>query len=105
MKKNLTNTCGQGNVRSGKCPFGEMSLWGNVLVGKCPVWEVSFGELSVRGNVHRGLFRRGNVSRGIVLGEVSVGELFSQGTVRIPLQVRTGRESGCEAAVHAFSMV
>ena len=23
--KNLNKTCGQGNVRSGKCPFGEMS--------------------------------------------------------------------------------
>ena len=25
FKKNLTKTCGQGNVRSGKCPSGEMS--------------------------------------------------------------------------------
>ena len=60
---------------SRKCPVGEMSVRGNVLVGKCPVGEASFGELSVRGNVHRGSFRRGSVIRGIVLGEVSVGEL------------------------------
>ena len=50
---------------SRKCPVGEMSVQGNVLVGKCPVGEVSFEEVSVRGNVRRG----------IVLGEVSVGEL------------------------------
>ena len=59
---------------SRKCPVGEMSVRGNVLVGKCPVGEVSFEEVSVRGNVRRG----------IVLGEVSVGELSSRGTVRIP---------------------
>ena len=44
---------------SGKCPVGEMSVRGNVLMGKCPV-----GEISVE--------------------EVSVGELSSRGTVRIP---------------------
>ena len=57
-----------------------MFVRGNVLVGKCPVGEVFLGnypvgELSVRGNVHRGSFRWGSVSRGIALGEVSVGEL------------------------------
>ena len=51
---------------SGKCPFGEMSQSGNVQLGKCPV-----GELSVRGNVRRRSVRRGSVSRGFVLGEVS----------------------------------
>ena len=30
FKKNLTKTCGQGNVRSGKCPVGEMSNRGSV---------------------------------------------------------------------------
>ena len=45
---------------------GEMFVRGNVLAGKCPVGEESFGEVSVRGNV-----RRGSVSRGFVLGEVS----------------------------------
>ena len=65
FKKNLTKTCGQGNDRPGKCPFGEMS---------------------VRGNVRRGSVRRESVSRGIVLDEVSVGELSSRGTVRIPLR-------------------
>ena len=52
----------------------EMSGRGNVLAGKCPV-----GELSVRGNVHRR-----SVSRGSVLGEVSVGEMSSLGIDRIP---------------------
>ena len=56
---------------SGKCPFGEMSL-----VGNCPV-----GELSVWGNVGRGGVRRRSVSRGFVLGEVSVGEVSGQETV------------------------
>ena len=51
----------------------EMSGRGNVLAGKCPV-----GELSVRGNVHRR-----SVSRGSVLGEVSVGEMSSLGIDRI----------------------
>ena len=59
---------------SGKCPVGEISGGRNVLVGKCPVEEVSFEEAS-------GL---GIVRRGIVLGEVSVGELSSRRTVRIP---------------------
>ena len=68
---------------SGKCPVGEMSVRGNILLGKCPVAEVYFGELSGRGIVHRGRFCRGSVSLGIVLGEVSVGELSSRGTVRI----------------------
>ena len=48
----------------------EMSGWGNVQSGNCP-----FGEMSVRGNVRRGSVRRESVSRGIVLGEVPVGEL------------------------------
>ena len=52
----------------------EMSGRGNVLAGKCPV-----GELSVRGNVHRG-----SVSRGSVLGEVSVSEMSCWGIARIP---------------------
>ena len=72
---------------SGKCPVGEMSVRGNILVGKCPVAEVSFGELSGRGIVHRGRFCRGSVSLGIVLGEVSVGELSSRGTVRILIMI------------------
>ena len=49
---------GWGNVRSGKCYSGEMSSW-----------ESALGKLSVRG---------------IVLGEVPVGELPSRGTLRIP---------------------
>ena len=53
-KKNLTKTCGQGNVRSGKCLSGEMPVRGNVLVEKCPVGEVSFGEVSGRGTAHSG---------------------------------------------------
>ena len=52
---------------------GEMSVRGNVLAGKCPVGEESFGEVSVRGNV-----RRGSVSRGFVLGEVSGRETVLQ---------------------------
>ena len=55
---------------------GEMSVRGNVLAGKCPVGEESFGEVSVRGNV-----RRGSVSRGFVLGEVSVSEVPGRETV------------------------
>ena len=55
---------------------GEMSVRGYVLVGKCPVRELSFGELSVRGNV-----RRGSVCRKFVLGEVSVGEVSGRETV------------------------
>ena len=50
--------------------------------GKCPV-----GEMSVRGNVCQGSVRWESVSRGIVLGEVSVGELSGRETVRIPLHV------------------
>ena len=51
-KKNLTKTCGQGNVRSGKCPIGEMSsrevsVRGVVRSGKCPFGEMSVGEVSV----------------------------------------------------------
>ena len=68
---------------SGKCPVGEMSQWGNVQSGKCPSGKCPVGELSVRGNVRQGSVRRGSVSRGIVLGEVSVRELSSRGTVRI----------------------
>ena len=61
-KKNLTKTCGQGNVRPGKCPSGEMSsrelsVRGIVRSGKCPFGEMSVGEVSV--------------------GKVSVGELSS----------------------------
>ena len=52
---------------------GKVSVRGNVLVGKCPVGEVFFGELSVRENV-----RRGSVSRGFVLGEVSGRETVLQ---------------------------
>ena len=47
---------------SGKCPFGEMSQWGNVQSGNCPFGERFIGALQV--------------------GEVSVGELSSRGTVR-----------------------
>ena len=54
---------GQGNVRSGKCLSREMSS---------------------RGNVRQGSVRRGSVSPEIVLGGVSVGELSSRETVRIP---------------------
>ena len=51
----VTKICGQENVRSGKCPFG----------------EVSFGELSVRGIVRSGkcpsrMCPRRSVSRGTV---------------------------------------
>ena len=62
---------------------GKVSVRGNVLVGKCPVWEVFFGELSVRGNV-----RRGSVSRGFVLWEVSVGEVSGRETVLQSLKLR-----------------
>ena len=47
FKKNLTKTCGQGNVRSGICPVGEMSWWENVQSGKCPVGQLSVGEVSI----------------------------------------------------------
>ena len=57
---------------------GEMPVRGNVLVGKCPVGEVFFGELSVRGNV----------CRGFVLGEVSVGEVSGRETVLQSLKLR-----------------
>ena len=48
-KKNLTKTCGQGNVRPGKCPSGEMSsrelsVRGIVRSGKCPFGELSSGK-------------------------------------------------------------
>ena len=65
LKKNLTKTCGQGNVRSGKCPVGKMS---------------------VRENAHWGSVRRESVSRGTFLEEVSVAELSSRGTLRIPVK-------------------
>ena len=73
-----------GNVRSGKCPFGEMSYWGNVQSGKRPSGKCPVGELSVLGNVCGGSVGQGSVNRGFVLGKVSVGELSSRGTVRIP---------------------
>ena len=63
---------GGGNVRSGQCLSGEISSQGSVQSRNCPV-----GELSVRGNVHRR----------IVHGEVSVGELSSRRTVRIPINI------------------
>ena len=50
---------------SGKCPVGEMSVWGSALVEKCPLGEVPGREVSVR--------------------ELSVGELSIRGTVRIPV--------------------
>ena len=57
-KKNLTKTCGQGNVRSGKCLSGEMSSRGSVLRGSVRSGNSPFGEMSLR--------------------EVSVGELSSR---------------------------
>ena len=68
----------------GKCPFGEMSQWGNVQPGKYPLGKCRFGELPVRGNV-----RRGSVSRGFVLGELSVGEV-------------PGRETVLQSSYHQF---
>ena len=59
---------GRGNIRSGKYLSGEISGRGSLH----------------RANVRRGSVRRGSVSRGSVLGELSVQELSSQGTVRIP---------------------
>ena len=53
----------------------EMSIRGNVQSGKCP-----FGELSVRGNV-----RLESVRRGFVLREVPVGELSSREIVLMTL--------------------
>ena len=47
-----------------------MSSRGIVRSGNCP-----FGEMSVRGNVRRGSVRRESVSRRIVLGEVPVVEV------------------------------
>ena len=76
LKHVVREMAGRGNVRSGKCPSGEMYSRGSVRSG-----NGQFREMSVRGNV-----RRESVSRGIVLGEVSVGELPSRGTVRIPLR-------------------
>ena len=55
----------------GKCPVGQVSGRGSVRSGKWPV-----GVLSGRGSG-----RRGDVSRGSILGEVSVGELSSRETV------------------------
>ena len=65
LKHVVREMAGRGNVRSGKCPSGEMYSRGSVRSGNGP-----FREMSVRGNV-----RRESVSRGIVLGEVPVGEL------------------------------
>ena len=59
---------------------GEKSVWRNVQSRKCP-----FGELPVRWNVCRGSVRRESVSRGFVLGEVSVGELYCRETVLVTL--------------------
>ena len=47
-----------------------MSNRGSVRSGNCP-----FEEMSVQGSVRRGSVRGKSASRGIVLGEVSVGEL------------------------------
>ena len=77
----------RGNVRSEKCLSGEMSSRVSVQSENCP-----FGEMSVRGNVRWGSVRRESVSRGIVLGEVSVGELSSRGTVRIPFELQTAED-------------
>ena len=41
----------RGNVRSGNCPFGEMSGRGIFRSGKCPVGNCPVREMSVRGNV------------------------------------------------------
>ena len=41
------NSCGRGNVRSGKCLSGEMSSRGSVRSGKCPFGEMFVGEVSV----------------------------------------------------------
>ena len=65
--KNLTKTCGQENVRSGKCPFGEMSV-GEVSVGK-----VSVGELS-SGKYQSGTFRSGNCPHTASCLTLDVGE-------------------------------
>ena len=72
-KKNLTKTCGQGNVRPGKCPSGEMSsrelsVRGIVRSGKCPFGEMSVGEVSV--------------------GKVSVGELSAYPSGRMLLKTK-----------------
>ena len=55
---------------------GEMSGRGNGLVRKCPIGKASVGKCPVGE-----LSGRGSVSRGSVLGEVSVGELSSRETV------------------------
>ena len=51
--------CSWGNVQSSKYPLVEMSSRGNVWSGKCQVGEVSVGELSSRGSVGRGNVQSG----------------------------------------------
>ena len=46
--------CSRVNIRSGKCPVGEIATRTNVWSGKCQVGEVSVWELSSRGCVSRG---------------------------------------------------
>ena len=50
---------GQGNVRSGKCPSGEMSSRGIVRSGNCPFGEMSVGKVSV-GELSSGKYHSGN---------------------------------------------
>ena len=60
----------QGNVRSGKYPFGEISSGncpsGNYPSRKCPSGKCLRGTAR-RGNVRRGNVRRGNVRWGTIL--------------------------------------
>ena len=65
----------RGIVLSGTCPGTFISG----MSGKCLV-----GELSYRGPVRRVTIHRGTIYRGSVPGEVFVGEVSSQGNVRLP---------------------
>ena len=46
-------------MQSEKCPVGEIVARANVWSGKCQVGEVSVGELSSRGSVGRGNVQSG----------------------------------------------
>ena len=63
---------------SGKCPVGEMSVWGNVLVGKYPVGEVSCQGIVLSGKCPSGKFPSGKCQPGnCPLGSVSRGTVQS----------------------------
>ena len=61
----------------GRCPYGEVSVWGGVRVGKCP-----YGEVSVWGGVRMGRCPMGRCPMGrCPMGRCPYGEVSVWGGV------------------------